>query len=97
MRDEKLWPDANKFVPERWLAPYKGAEIDRKYFLPFSAGSRNCIGQQYALRELRLILANLFRRFELILVPGQSHEVFIQVIPQLKSEKYMVQVRGRVA
>jgi len=42
MNDPKIWPDASSFVPERWLGPYKGVEVDRKAFLPFSAGTRNC-------------------------------------------------------
>jgi cytochrome P450 len=46
MRDEKFWPDSKSFIPERWLGTYKGAEADKKAFFPFSAGSRNCIGQQ---------------------------------------------------
>lgn len=46
MRDPRIWPDSTEFIPERWLGTYKGADVDRKAFLPFSAGSRNCIGQQ---------------------------------------------------
>jgi cytochrome P450 len=46
MVDPEIWPDADDFVPERWLGKYKGAEIDRTLFIPFSIGSRNCIGQQ---------------------------------------------------
>jgi cytochrome P450 len=48
-RDGHIWPDPQSFVPERWLSQYKGVEADRKAFMPFSAGSRNCIGQQYVL------------------------------------------------
>jgi hypothetical protein len=46
MVDPALWPDADDFVPERWLGKYKSAEVDRAVFIPFSIGSRNCIGQQ---------------------------------------------------
>jgi cytochrome P450 len=46
MKDANIWPDAGQFIPERWLESYKGAEVDRKAYFPFSAGSRNCIGQQ---------------------------------------------------
>ncbi|OHF01158.1 hypothetical protein CORC01_03472 [Colletotrichum orchidophilum] len=45
--DEKHWPDAEKFVPERWLSDYKGtAASEKTAYYPFSAGSRNCIGKQ---------------------------------------------------
>ena len=47
MKDPRIWPDVGYFVPERWLAPYKGVEADKNAFLPFSGGSRNCIGTQF--------------------------------------------------
>jgi len=46
-KDDRIWPDGDAFIPERWLSKYKGVEADRKAFIPFSAGLRNCIGQQY--------------------------------------------------
>ncbi|CZR69470.1 related to benzoate 4-monooxygenase cytochrome P450 [Phialocephala subalpina] len=69
MRDPRVWPDAEKFIPERWLEAYKGVEADKKAFYPFSSGSRICPGQQFALKELRLILVTLIRRYELSLIP----------------------------
>jgi cytochrome P450 len=111
MSSSAAWPDGRSFVPVRWLGKYKGVEADRKAFMPFSAGSRNCIGQQYdffgfdgylandcrfALKELRLILANLVRNFELSLVEGQSHELRIFTTPQFKQGYYNVGIKRRV-
>ena len=36
-----------------------------KKFIPFSKGSRACIGMNLAYAEMHLILAHLFRRFEI--------------------------------
>jgi cytokinin trans-hydroxylase len=43
-RSVECWgKDATEFVPERWSNP---DNIPRDAFYPFSAGSRNCIGQK---------------------------------------------------
>jgi cytochrome P450 len=90
------WPDASSFIPERWMGPYKGVEPDRRAFLPFSGGSRSCIGQQFALKELRLILATLLHRYELRVVEGQSTEMRLSIVPYLVAGRYEVDVRRRV-
>ncbi|RDW77757.1 hypothetical protein BP6252_05810 [Coleophoma cylindrospora] len=95
MHDENIWPDAKDFIPERWLSPYKGKEIDRKAYLPFSGASRNCIGQQYALREMRLVLVKLLRRFDVTLVPGQSHELRFKIVPRFTSDQYLIKIKPR--
>ena len=33
-------------------------------WLPFSAGARNCIGQHFAVRETKLMIAHLLHNFE---------------------------------
>jgi cytochrome P450 len=48
--DPSLWgPDADRFNPERWEGRKHGFN-----YLPFNAGPRICIGQQFALAEVRL-------------------------------------------
>jgi len=51
---------------------------------------------RFALKEMRIILATLLRRYELLLVPDQSHELRAHfIIPYLKSGKYLVEVKAR--
>jgi len=70
-RNPKYWTEPESFKPERWL---NSNENDRKHhhfaYLPFSAGSRNCIGQRFAMWEAQLILAPIIREFELMLSPA---------------------------
>ena len=42
-RDEGAFPDAESFVPDRWLSE-KNDEARKEAFIPFSVGSRSCIG-----------------------------------------------------
>lgn len=49
----------NEFLPERYLpdAPEEFKNDNRKGHQPFSIGPRNCIGKNFALVEIRLIVA----------------------------------------
>lgn len=41
-------------------------------FIPFSDGSRNCIGQYFATMEAKIITARLLKDFKFTLIPGQT-------------------------
>jgi cytochrome P450 len=40
---EDYFPDSSKFEPERWLDPKEVRHMD-KAFVPFSKGTRGCVG-----------------------------------------------------
>jgi hypothetical protein len=44
---------------------------------------------------MRLILATLLRRYDLGLIPGQSHKMRVHVVPYFTSGKYLVAVKPR--
>lgn len=54
-----------EFRPERWLADNPDLPRLNKYYIPFSRGSRMCIGINLAYAELYLVLSSLFRRFDM--------------------------------
>ncbi|KAK8102596.1 hypothetical protein PG984_015742, partial [Apiospora sp. TS-2023a] len=65
--------DPDAFVPERWLDEHPAYRDDNRECLqPFSVGSRNCIGQNMARHEMRLILAKLLFAFDLKLCAESS-------------------------
>lgn len=59
-RSEKYWPDAGAFRPERFL----DGSWNKDAWVPFSKGVRNCIGQELALIESKIILAMTLREFD---------------------------------
>lgn len=68
-RHRLLWRDPDRFDPTRFLP---GAPPPARFsYLPFGAGPRTCIGAQFALTELVLMVAVLAREFQIALAePG---------------------------
>ncbi|EON66227.1 hypothetical protein W97_05620 [Coniosporium apollinis CBS 100218] len=63
-RSPDLWgPDAQAFKPERFLLE-NAASVPKDAWRPFEKGPRNCIGQELALLEARIILVMTVRRFD---------------------------------
>jgi cytochrome P450 len=60
-RRPDLWPDPLRFDPDRFLADAVAAR-DRFAWIPFSAGQRKCIGDQFAMMEASLVLATMLQR-----------------------------------
>lgn len=58
-RDERFFPNSEKFSPERWLDG-KGPDLE-KYLVSFSRGSRSCFGINLAYAELYLGLVAIWR------------------------------------
>ncbi|CAE6378065.1 unnamed protein product [Rhizoctonia solani] len=64
-----LWgDDAEVFDPERWLDDrYKKYVLPNPFiFLPFNAGPRICLGQQFAYNEISFFLTRLIQRVDQI-------------------------------
>lgn len=63
-RSTRLWgPDAAEFKPERFL-PENADKIPQDVWRPFEKGPRNCIGQELAMTELKVVLALTVREFD---------------------------------
>lgn len=54
-----------EFNPERWLDPkqVEKVRINPFAYLPFSGGSRNCIGQYFAMMEIKTIFIYFIRTY----------------------------------
>ncbi|MDX1477043.1 MAG: cytochrome P450, partial [Saprospiraceae bacterium] len=62
--DPELWPDPSRFDPERFSETAKRTHVPYSY-LPFGGGPRLCIGNQFAMLEMILVLGYIARHFDL--------------------------------
>ena len=68
-RDPRYFKDPDEFRPERWSGDFEKS-LPKGAFFPFGAGSRKCLGDQFALLEGRIIILEIARRFRLQLKSG---------------------------
>lgn len=67
--DAEVFPEPDRFDPERWLAREGDAERKRLFFA-FSSGGRGCVGKHLALAEMKVLLRDVYSRFGTL--PGEG-------------------------
>jgi len=77
-RDERYYPDPEKFDPLRWT-PEEAARRPKYAYFPFGGGPRGCIGEGFAWMEATLLLATLCQKWKLR-VPGGYRPEFQPLI-----------------
>ena len=63
-KSDEFFPNANKFLPERWLKDYETKPHPFAY-LPFGYGPRTCAGKRFVELEIKILVFELLRNFKI--------------------------------
>jgi cytochrome P450 len=67
-RHPEFWSEPERFAPDRFL-PACGEPRHAMAYLPFGLGGRRCVGEDFALLELRAVLARVLQRYRVEVDP----------------------------
>ncbi|MGO9434995.1 MAG: cytochrome P450 [Terracidiphilus sp.] len=76
---QRYWDGPERFDPDRFTKANEKLHTPFTY-LPFGGGPRGCIGGNYAMLQILMILSVLLRKYDFELAPGQTIEAQPMVI-----------------
>lgn len=94
-----VFPEPRCFKPERWMNPEIRPYLAQN-FVPFSKGTRMCLGQHLAYAEIYLVSATLIRRYDMQLFEVSHDDIemkhdFFDPYPKLDSKGLRVIMKRR--
>ncbi|XP_034106031.1 probable cytochrome P450 4p3 [Drosophila albomicans] len=88
-RNPQYFENPDEWIPSRFL-PENSEHRHPFAFIPFSAGRRNCIGQKFAMLEVKTLLVHILRNFEILPVSNPREFKFLAgILIRTKSDVFI--------
>ncbi|MCE7987369.1 MAG: cytochrome P450 [Caldilinea sp. CFX5] len=77
--DSRWFDQPERFLPERFTGDFE-KDLPRGAYLPFGLGPHTCIGNTFAMMEMKIALATILQRYRFTLSPGHPVELDALVV-----------------
>jgi cytochrome P450 len=78
----ELWPEPERFDPERFAEHRREDKVHRHAYLPFGSGVHKCIGMYFGGMEVKAVLHQLLQRYRLTVPPGYRMPIDWSSLPR---------------
>ncbi|XP_070159992.1 cytochrome P450 4c3 [Polyergus mexicanus] len=92
-RDDRYFPDPHVYRPERFLPD--SPKLPPYVFIPFSAGSRNCIGWRFATLVIKMALLSILKTFRVEAFDTEDQLRFISELVLINANGLRLKITPR--
>ncbi|KAJ5963994.1 uncharacterized protein N7479_003870 [Penicillium vulpinum] len=89
-RISDVYPRPLEWLPKRWLEAGDKIHDMRRLFWPFGSGGRMCLGSNFALQEIKLVMAAVYSNYTTSIVDDKGIEQDFAFISLPRGRKLML-------
>ena len=89
-RDSRFWESPDHFIPERFSTIDKNRLSD--YYFPFGAGPRMCVGNNFAMYEMVLVVAEILKNYS---IEPMTEDVELNPLISLRPKEVLLKLISR--
>ncbi|CAI7630120.1 unnamed protein product [Penicillium glandicola] len=89
-RISEVYPCPLEWLPRRWLEAGDKIHDMRRLFWPFGSGGRMCLGSNFALQEIKLVMAAVYSNYTTVIVDDEGIEQDYAFISLPRGRKLML-------
>ncbi|KAL7047141.1 hypothetical protein ACKWTF_002809 [Chironomus riparius] len=93
-RDSTIWDKPEEFIPERFAGAKDSDDSNIFGYVPFSGGYRNCIGQKFAMYEIKTTISKIILNYKIKLEKNFKPQDSLELVIKSKNG-IMIQIESR--